>query len=56
MKYCFQHSNLSAYSNNNIDNDVEYNPTYAPYRYYSESIDGPFIENENIDTREYTFI
>lgn len=56
MIYCFQHSNLSAYSNNNIDNDVEDNPNYAPYKYYSESIDGPFIENTKIDKRQKTFI
>lgn len=56
MKYCFQHSNLSAYSNNNIDNEVENNPNYAPYLYYSTSASGPFEINPNVDTRQYTFI
>lgn len=56
MKYCFKHSNLSAYSNTNIDNDVEDNPNYAPYLYYSESSDGPFVENTKVDKRQYTFI
>lgn len=56
MKYCFQHSNLSAYSNNDIDDYVEGNPNYAPYLYYSESESGPFTVNTNVDTRQYTFI
>jgi len=56
MRYCFQHSNLSAYVNTDIDSYIEPNPSYAPYTYYSESINGTFKTNNNIDNREYTFI
>lgn len=56
MQYCFQHSNISYYTNNDIDEDVENNPTYSPYLYYSESENGPFKTNTNVDTRQYTFM
>lgn len=56
MKYCFMHSNLEEYTNGDITEYIENNPSYAPYMYTSNSKTGGFVLNKNVDKRHYTII
>lgn len=56
MKYCFMHSNLSYYVNENINDCLEYNPNYAPYNWIYNSKVNSWSKNVNRDENYYTDI